>query len=203
MSVTDKDIFDKFRAMAGGSLTAEQVKGLNAVIAAGHRQNIIAAFAINDDVYMYTSMEGMTVLAGFEGYEKVAYKDIAGVWTIGFGTTRYPDGTKVKQGDVCTKDQALLWKKHDIEFFENHVNRIITVQVKQNQFDALVCLVYNIGVAAFEKGSIDNHINEGRIDKALEVWAEYRNARNPKTGKLEVSKGLVNRRNAEIALFKK
>lgn len=204
MSVTDKEIFDKFRAMSGGKLTQEQVDGLNAVIAAGHRADVIAAFAIgSNDVDMHVSLDGMKLIAGFEGFRDKAYRDIAGVPTLGFGTTRYPDGTPVKMGDTCTLEQALLWKKHDIEFFERHVNRIITVPLTQRQFDAVVSLVYNVGVAAFESGKVDDLINQGRLKEAVEVWAKYRNARNPKTKKLEVSQGLVNRRNAEIAYFTK
>lgn len=203
MSVTDKDIFDKFRQMAGGSLTQEQVDGLNAVIRAGQRQQVIDMFAIYDDVYMTTSLEGMALIAGFEGYKDKAYLDGAGVWTIGFGTTVYPDGSRVKKGDSCTYDQAIMWKKHAIAGFEKAVNEIITVPMKQNQFDALVSLTYNIGATAFHKSSIDDLINAGKTSEALEVWAKYRNIRNPKTNKLEVSKGLVNRRTAEIEYFKR
>jgi len=202
MSVSDKQIFDKLREMSGGKLTQEQVDGLNAVIQAGHRESIIQAFALGtDDVDMHVSLDGMNLIAGFEGFRDTAYKDIAGVWTIGFGTTVYPNGVRVKNGDTCTREQALLWKKHDIEFFERHVNRIITVPLTQRQFDAVVSLVYNIGVKAFEDGTVDDLINAGNIKEATEVWAKYNKARNPKTGKLEVSQGLVNRRTAEIAYF--
>lgn len=202
MSASDKQIFDKFREMSGGKLTQEQVDGLNAVIRAGHRASIIQAFSLGeDDVDMHVSLDGMKLIAGFEGFRSVAYKDIAGVWTIGFGTTVYPNGVRVKKGDTCTREQALLWKKHDIEFFERHVNRIITVPLTQRQFDAVVSLVYNIGVKAFEDGTVDDLINAGKHKEAVEVWAKYNKARNPKTGKLEVSQGLVNRRTAEIAYF--
>lgn len=204
MSVTDKEIFDRFREMSGGSLTQAQVDGLNAVLAASKREDVIKAFALDlDDVDMHVSLDGMNLIAGFEGYRNKAYKDIAGIWTIGFGTTVYPDGTKVKAGDTCTREQALMWKKHDIAFFEKHVNRIITRGLKQNQFDALVSLVYNVGVSAFESGKVDDLINAGKFQEATEVWAKYNKARNPKTKKLEVSQGLVNRRNAEIAYFNK
>jgi len=199
----DKAIFDRFWEMAGGKLTQEQVNALNAVIAAGHREEIKKAFQVTDDVYMTTSMDGMRIIAGFESFRDKAYKDVAGVPTIGFGTTVYPNGTKVKMGDTCTKEQALMWKKNDIANFEKHINDIITVPMKQNQFDALVSLVYNIGPTAFKSGSVDDHINSGNIKTALEVWAKYNKARNPKTGKLEVVPGLQNRRNAEIAYFKK
>ena len=200
MSVTDKEIFDKFREMAGGKLTKEQVEALNAVIAAGQREEVIKAFAIHDDVYMTTSLKGMQIIAGFESYRSTAYKDSVGVWTIGFGTTVYPNSKKVSQGDTCTKEQALMWKAHDVAFFERHINRIITVPLKQNQFDAIVSLVYNIGVRAFEDGSVDNLINAGKIEEALTVWAKYNKGRIG--GVLKPIAGLTNRRTAEIAHFK-
>lgn len=199
--MSDKELFDRLREMSGGTLTQQQVDGVNAVLTAGLSGAIREMFKVVHGVTMSVSLNGMAILAGFEGFRADAYLDGAGVWTIGFGTTIYPNGIRVKKGDTCTREQALIYKKHDVQFFEKHVNRIITVPLKQNQFDALVCLVYNIGVGAFESGSVDNLINSGKVAEAVSVWSKYRNVRNPKTGKLEVSKGLVNRRTAEISLF--
>lgn len=195
----DKRIFDKFREMSGGRLTVEQVNALNAVLYAGHREDIKRAFEISDDVYMTTSLAGMNLVAGFEGYRDKAYRDSAGIPTIGFGTTRYPNGELVKMGDTCTRDEALLWKQHDIKDTEKWVNEIITVPLKQHQFDALVSFVYNIGPTAFREGSVDDYINKGDLKSATEVWAKYNKARV--SGKLTVIKGLDNRRKAEIAYF--
>lgn len=199
--MSDKQIFDRLREMSGGRLTQDQVNGINAVIEAGHRAEIRKAFELSDDVYMTTSLEGMHLIAGFEGYRSVAYLDSASVWTIGFGTIKYPNGTRVKKGDTCTKEQALMWKKHDIAYFEEKVNKIITVPLKQGQFDALVSFVYNIGETAFANGRVDDLINTGKTEEALKIWASYNKARV--SGVLRPIAGLTNRRNAEIAYFRK
>lgn len=199
--MSDKKIFDRLREMSGGKLTQEQVDGINAVIAAGHREDIRKAFSITDDVYMNVSLEGMQLIAGFEGYRSTAYLDSAGIWTIGFGTIKYPNGVRVKKGDTCTREQALMWKKHDIAYFEKKVNDIITVPLKQGQFDALVSFVYNIGETAFANGRVDDFINAGKTEEALKVWASYNKARV--RGVLTPIAGLTNRRNAEIAYFRK
>ena len=49
-----------------------------------------------------TSDIGVDLISGFEGTRFTAYDDGVGVWTIGTGTTVYPNGVKVKQGDTCT-----------------------------------------------------------------------------------------------------
>ena len=94
-----------------------------------------------------------------------------------------------------------MWKKHDIAYFEKKVNDIITVPLKQGQFDALVSFVYNIGETAFANGRVDDFINAGKTEEALKVWASYNKARV--RGVLTPIAGLTNRRNAEIAYFRK
>ena len=56
----------------------------------------------------------------YEDYRDHAYKCQAGVWTIGIGTTRYPNGQAVKAGDTCTRAQAEMWMAHHLE---TEVNR--------------------------------------------------------------------------------
>ena len=57
------------------------------------------------------SERGFEVIREFEGFRENAYLDIGGVWTIGFGTIKYPNGSKVKKGDTCTHIQAETWLK--------------------------------------------------------------------------------------------
>ncbi|MFK7073950.1 lysozyme, partial [Acinetobacter baumannii] len=119
------------------------------------------------------------------------------VWTIGTGTTVYPNGVKVKKGDTCTAEQAKTYFKHDLAKFEKTVNESVTVPLNQNQFDALVSLTYNIGSGAFNNSTLLKKLNkrdyQGAADQFL-VW-------NKAGGK--VMKGLVRRREAERALFLK
>lgn len=143
------------------------------------------------------SKTGLDLISSFEGIRLNAYDDGVGVWTIGIGTTIYPNGVKVKKGDKCTLEQAHEYLAHDMIEFEKTVNDSVKVPLSQNQFDALVSLTYNIGSAAFKNSTLLKKLNAkdftGAADQFL-VW-------NRGGGK--VLKGLVRRRDAERALFLK
>ena len=140
---------------------------------------------------------GLKLIAQFEGCYLQAYLCPANVWTIGIGTTIYPNGVKVKKGDKCTLEQAHEYLAHDMIEFEKTVNDSVKVPLSQNQFDALVSLAYNIGSGAFKNSTLLKKLNAkdyaGAADQFL-VW-------NKGGGK--VLKGLVRRRDAERALFLK
>ncbi len=146
---------------------------------------------------MKTSSNGTSLIREFEGFMASAYLCPAKVWTIGIGTTVYPNGAKVKKGDKCTEEQALEYLRHDLKSFEKTVNDSVKVPLSQNQFDALVSLTYNIGSTAFKNSTLLKKLNAkdftGAADQFL-VW-------NKGGGK--VLKGLVRRREAERALFLK
>ena len=76
---------------------------------------------------MKTSQSGISLIKGFEGKRLNAYNDGVGVWTIGFGTTRYPNGVRVKKGDTCTEAQAESYLENDLVKFENAINRLVKV----------------------------------------------------------------------------
>ena len=143
------------------------------------------------------SKTGIDLISSFEGIRLNAYDDGVGVWTIGIGTTVYPNGVKVKKGDKCTLEQALEYLQHDLKSFEKTINDSVKVPLSQNQFDALVSLAYNIGSGAFKNSTLLKKLNAkdyaGAADQFL-VW-------NKGGGK--VLKGLVRRRDAERALFLK
>ena len=143
------------------------------------------------------SKTGIDLISSFEGIRLNAYDDGVGVWTIGIGTTIYPNGMKVKKGDKCTLEQAHEYLAHDMIEFEKTVNDSVKVPLSQNQFDALVSLTYNIGSTAFKNSTLLKKLNAkdftGAADQFL-VW-------NKGGGK--VLKGLVRRREAERALFLK
>ncbi|OTG94981.1 lysozyme [Acinetobacter sp. ANC 3832] len=176
------------RTLAGGSLTQEQVNKLNDVL----------TFIVKDGGNNKTvSKSGVDIICGFEGKELKAYDDGVGVWTIGFGTTIYPDGIKVKKGDVCTLEQAKSYMAHDLKKFEQTVNTAVVVPLNQNQFDALVSLTYNIGQTAFKDSTLLKKLNAGDY---LGAAAQF-NVWNKVKGK--IVQGLVNRRAKERKLFEK
>ncbi|WP_333669035.1 lysozyme [Acinetobacter guillouiae] len=92
---------------------------------------------------MKTSNSGINLIKGFEGLRLKAYDDGVGIWTIGFGTIKYPNGVRVKKGDTCTESQAEEYLRNDLVVFENAINRLVKVPLNQNQFDALLALRMN------------------------------------------------------------
>lgn len=136
------------------------------------------------------------LLKEFEGCKLKAYLDSAGIPTIGIGTIRYPDGTAVKMGDTCTEEQAKAWAKHDAERKALKLNQLIS-GITQNQFDALLLLMYNIGSAGLADSTVLRRIKHGGDVRA--AWMMWNKARVK--GKLQVVGGLTNRRKKELELF--
>lgn len=143
---------------------------------------------------MKTSDEGLNLIKQFEGFRAKAYLCPAGVWTIGYGHTK-----GVKAGDVVSEEQATELLRQDVADAENIINDLITVPLKQCQFDALVSLVYNIGGGNFYSSTIRRLINEKCKDRVglQYAWGMWRRA-----GGRTLS-GLIRRREAEFKLFSK
>ncbi len=81
-----------------------------------------------------------------------AYRDVAGVWTIGYGSTRYHDGKQVKPGDILTGEvQADALFQNTLGQYEDAVNQLSKAPLTQNQFDALVSFTYNEGTGALKE----------------------------------------------------
>ena len=152
---------------------------------------------IATDSVKHVSTAGIALMCSFEGLKLKAYDDGVGVWTIGFGTTIYPNGIKVRKGDTCTEAQAKAYMAHDLKKFESTVNSAVTVPVNQNQFDALVSLTYNIGMGAFKESTLLKKLNLSDYKAASAQFAVWNK------GGRKVMQGLVRRRADERALFLK
>ena len=189
-----KQIFDFLRKISGGSLTQKQVDAANQVIATVTGSTVANMLGIALDE-MSVSNSGVDIICDFEGKRLVAYDDGVGVWTIGFGTTIYPNGIKVKKGDTCTEAQAKSYMAHDLKKFEQAVNGAVNIPLNQNQFDALVSLAYNIGTGAFNKSTLVKKLNAGDIRGAADQFDVWINAGGKRM------QGLVNRRAREKALY--
>ena len=191
-----KQIFDFLRKISGGTLTQKQVDAANQVIATATDSVVADMLGLAID-QMAVSPFGVDLICGFEGKRLTAYDDGVGVWTIGFGTTVYPNGIKVMKGDTCTEAQAKTYMAHDLKKFEAAVNKAVTVQLNQNQFDALVSLAYNIGTGAFSGSTLVKKLNASDIQGAADQFDVWVNAGGKRM------QGLVNRRTVEKALFLK
>jgi len=190
-----KHIFDFLRKISGGKLTQKQVDAADKLIATAYDDlNDVLGNAADE---MHVSPSGVDLICNFEGLELKAYDDGVGVWTIGYGTTKYPNGIRVKKGDTCTLDQAKAYMQNDLKAFEQTVNSAIKVPLNQNQFDALVSLAYNIGATAFKKSTLVKRLNEGNYNAAANQFDLWVNAGGKRM------QGLVNRRAAERTLFLK
>lgn len=144
---------------------------------------------------MNASPRLFTLLKSFEGCRLVAYQDQASVWTIGWGSIMYRDGTRVQQGDEITQakaDDLLSWQ---VNLKAAAVNGL-GINLNQNQFDALVDFAYNEGVGALDRSSLIKAIrmnaNDPHIRDDFDMWIMAGGKKND---------GLLKRRNAEADLY--
>jgi lysozyme len=151
---------------------------------------------------MQTSANGLKIIKNFEGLSLSAYRDVAGVWTIGYGSTRYHDGRSVKPGDVLASQlQADALLKNTLGEYEQAVNHDVKVALSQNQFDALVSFTYNLGTGALKSSTMLVKLNEGNYQEAAGHFLAWDKITDPKTGAKITCETLVERRQQESRLF--
>lgn len=151
---------------------------------------------------METSKTGIDLIKKYEGLKLKPYLCPAGIPTVGYGTTVYPNGRKVKLTDkAITKEQAESYLRFDVQNkCENYINVLVKQPINQNQFDALVSFVYNLGASAFERSTLLKKINQNPNDLSIEAeFLKWINARV--NGKLTPLNGLEKRRSEEAILY--
>lgn len=137
------------------------------------------------------SQSGLKVLKHYEGCRLEAYRDIVGIWTIGYGDT-----ANVQPGMVITQAEAEERLRNRLaRDFAPSVRQCLTCSPTQYQFDAMVCLAYNIGTIAFANSTLVRLFNVGDIQLAADQFPRW-----DKAGGKSV-KGLRRRRAAERALY--
>ena len=112
-------------------------------------------------------------------------------WTIGYGHT----GPEVHPGQAITQDEAERLLEQDVDKVAVQVSRLVNVTLTQNEFDALVCFVYNVGIGNFAKSTMLKKLNAGDYAGAAAEFPKWDKA----AGK--VMPGLLARREAEEGLF--
>lgn len=147
---------------------------------------------------MQVSDAGIELIKSFEGFRANAYPDPKSggdPWTVGYGTTKFPSGRPVKKGDYVTPAQAEMYLREDVKKFASSVDALVTVPLKQCQYDALVSFVYNLGVTNFRNSTLLKKLNakdyKGAADEFLR-WVSPGSS---------VEAGLRRRRTAERSLF--
>lgn len=146
-----------------------------------------------------TSDAGLNIIKEFEGFESNAYVDPGTGGepiTIGYGTTRYANGTKVRMGDTITEEQASAELKHHVEkIAEKDIRRYIDVPLTQSEFDALVSWVYNVGGGNLKSSTLRRVVNNGDYLQGGEELLRWNKANG------EVLAGLTRRRVSERNLY--
>ena len=134
---------------------------------------------------------GIALTKGFEGLRLIAYRDCAGVLTVGYGHT----GPDVVEGMVIDEADAEALLRKDMQEAVDCVNRAVTAAITQNQFDALVDFCFNVGCGALLSSTLLRKVNAGDSAEAATQFALWVHAGG------EVVAGLVRRRKEEAALF--
>lgn len=154
---------------------------------------------------MNTSDKGIALIKRLEGCSTVAYRDVAGLLTIGVGhlLTRSElmsgkiliDGKLVKWGDGLTGDQCDDLLRQDLGWAEQAVRGLVNRPLTQHQFDALVSFAFNVGTEAFRNSTLLRLLNQGQYDAVPAQLARW-----TKAAGREVL-GLKNRRVWEIKMW--
>jgi len=139
---------------------------------------------------MKTGSKGIDLIKHFEGCELEAYKCPAGVWTIGYGHIK-----GVKEGMTITEVQAEEMLKSELNEYEGYINNLVTAELNQNQFDAMVSWVYNLGGGNLKASTLLKVLNAGDYNGVPAQMMRW----NKAGGK--VLEGLTRRRQAEADLF--
>ena len=160
------------------SLTTKRVDAAVAVKASTYRKN------------MKTGTKGLDLIKFFEGLELEAYRCAAGVWTIGYGHTKGVErGMKI---DANTANEML---SEELTEYENYINSYVTVELNQDQFDAMVSWVYNLGGGNLKASTLLQVLNAADYDGVPAQMMRWNKAGG------RVLEGLTKRRQAEADLF--
>jgi lysozyme len=146
---------------------------------------------------MKLNEKGYDLIKQFEGYSDRPYLCPAGIPTIGFGNTYYPNGIKVKLTDKqITRDYANEMLQYVADNFANDVLKVIKSIITQNQLNALTAFAYNLGMTNFRNSSLLKKVNANPHDPTIkEEFLKW----NKSNGK--ILQGLINRRRAESNLY--
>lgn len=150
------------------------------------------------------SDDGLNLIKQFEGFREKSYPDVAGIWTVGYGTIRHLDGRPVKRGETVTPVYAEECLRAEVNKIGVELARLLPpLGLPQHKVDALFSFCYNLGVGAFQSSTLLKAIcgtaNGGVVTERM--FTDWCKARDPKTGALVPVQGLLNRRKAEYALY--
>lgn len=141
-----------------------------------------------------TGDAGVALIKSFEGLRLEKYRDAVGKWTIGYGHLILPNESFPRALTEAEADELL---RDDLGVTERSIHRLVTVDLNQNQFDALVAFTFNLGAGNLQTSTLLKLLNQGEYAQAADQFPRW----NKAGGK--VLAGLTRRREAERALFLK
>lgn len=143
------------------------------------------------------SVVAFFLLRDFEKFAAVPYNDGVGKMTVGYGHVILPG--EVFEYPMSKKFAEELLRK-DVEKHQDIIYRYVKVPLTQEQHDALVCFVFNIGEGTFASSGLLKVLNEGKYDEAITRLNKYIKGTNAQ-GQKFIMKGLVRRRAAETQVW--
>jgi GH24 family phage-related lysozyme (muramidase) len=159
----------------------------------------------NDRTHTWTvSQHGVDLIKKFEAFRQNLYNDPAGHCTIGYGTLVHKgncngDASESPYTGGVTEAEATRLLTDRLDEFQRTVNDSVTVELTQNQYDALLSFVYNVGPANFKSSTLLKVLNKGEYTAVPPEFRKWTKARV--NGTLVDLPGLVKRRDAEADLF--
>jgi lysozyme len=145
---------------------------------------------------MIVNKNTIDLVKKYEGLSLKAYLCPANVWTIGFGSTFYANGVKVKRGDIISLADAESLLHHTLESFASQLVHSLQHELTENQFGAIVSFSYNVGVTASKGSTLLKKVNSNPQDELIGLefmkWVKAKGVILP---------GLVARRKAEKDLY--
>lgn len=118
---------------------------------------------------MKTSDNGKSLIKHFEGLKLSAYKDVGGIWTIGWGHT----GPDIIEGLTINKDIAEFLFDSDLSYFEDKVSNAVFTALNNNQFDAIISFVYNLGMGSLLHSTLLKDLNKGNYQDAAGEFSKW------------------------------
>jgi lysozyme len=118
---------------------------------------------------MKTSTKGLDLLTEREDVRKNAYLDVKGIPTIGIGHT----GPEVRLGLSWTDDDVRMALEKDVKRCEDTINLYCVNKLTQDQFDALVSFIFNVGVNAFIHSTLLRKLNQGDMEGAAREFDRW------------------------------
>jgi lysozyme len=184
-------IFDAIRTARGEGFTASDVVAIDTLL-----DHLGIARDGASAKGRQANEAGLNLIRTSEGCRLTAYRDVAGIPTIGYGHT----GPEVHMGQTISQAEAERLFDADTDKFEAAVDRLTKGKATDNQFSALVSFAYNLGADALAGSTLLRLHNSGDYAGAADQFKLWNKAKV--NSKLVPVSGLTTRRMAEAALYR-